>query len=107
MLAQYEELRPKTHASRNLTRVALRHYWEIFKRKDPPLWVIRIPRKPRMVCRALTDEEAGRLAAVARADGTKKGLAVLLAMYQGLRREEIAKVRWDDITDDGWLRLVG
>jgi integrase len=34
------------------------------------------------------------------------GLAVLLGLYAGLRREEIASLRWTDIRDD-WLVIVG
>lgn len=107
VFGQYVEIRPKTHATRHIMRSALTHYWSIFKRKDPPLWLVKRPRKPRMVCRALTDEEAMALASVARARGGREAFAVLLAMYQGLRREEISKVAWQDFSKDGWLHVLG
>jgi integrase len=107
VLAQYVERRPKTWSSRSLTRKALRHYWDIFGRRNPPMWVLRLPKKPRMVCKALSDEDAARLARLARERGDNKGLATLVAMYQGLRREEISAIRWSDLTDDGWINVFG
>src|SRR5437588_567653 len=81
---------PRTWASRKLLRHALRHYWEITARRHPPLAAIRVPVKPRMRCRALEPADACRLAAAARARHDDAGLAVLFALYLGLRREEIA-----------------
>lgn len=107
VLAEYVDLRPKTHGVRVLMRASFSAYWQIFERKNPPLWVLRVPRKPRMICRALTDDEARKLAELSKARGDKQGLAVLLGMYQGFRRAEIAAVRWDDFTDDGWIRVMG
>ncbi len=107
-LGEYVKLRPKTWGSQNLIRAAVKRYWEVFKRKNPPLWVLRVPRKPRMVCRALSDGEAHKLATLARARGGKEGLVVLFALYEGFRREEIATVRWDDLSAvEGWIRVVG
>lgn len=83
------------------------HYWVIFKRRDPPLWVVKVPRKPKGVCRALEPEEAQRLAALARERGGKEGFAVLLAMYQALRREEISATAWSDFSEPGWMRVHG
>lgn len=107
VLAQYVDMRPKTYASRRALRCALVHYWAAFKRKDPPLWVLKVPRKPRAVCRALTEDEATRLASAARERGGLEGFAVLLGMYQGLRRSEIAAVAWHDFIDGDWLTVMG
>lgn len=107
VLAQYVEMRPKTSASRRIMKVAFTHYWTAFKRKDPPLWVLKVPRKPRAVCKALTEDEASLMATLARERGGIEGFAVLLAMYEGLRRAEIAAVAWHDFTDDGWLSVMG
>lgn len=107
VLGQYVALRPKSHASRLILRAALTHYWACFKRKDPPLWMVKVPRKPKRVCRALPDEDAARVARHAAEAGGKAGLAVLLAMYQGFRREEISRIAWHDVTDDGWVKLIG
>ncbi|MDP9389135.1 MAG: tyrosine-type recombinase/integrase [Actinomycetota bacterium] len=107
VLGEYVATRPKSFATRNAMRAAFTHYWRIFKRKDPPIWMVKVPRKPKMVCRALTDEEAMRLETRARERGGREGFAVLLAMYQGLRREEISAVAWHDFGGDGWLKMLG
>lgn len=102
------ETLPPTWSTRNLARAALGRYWELVGRPDPPLRAIRVPPKPSMVCRALADVDARRLATVARARGDRHGLAVLLGLYQGMRREEIATIRWDAISEDGlWLTVTG
>jgi integrase len=106
-LTAYLETRPPTWATRKLIRHSLAHYWALAGRRNPPLWALPIPRKPRMRCRALEPDEARRLAKVARARGDRLGLAVLLALYLGLRREEIAQLRWADFLADGWLRVFG
>jgi integrase len=46
------------------------------------------------------------LARAAKADEGPAGLAVLIGLYSGLRREEIAKLRWAEIRE-GWLEFVG
>lgn len=107
VLGEYVALLPKSHSSRVTLRATLVHYWRCFKRKDPPVWMVKIPRKPKMACKALAPDEATALSVLARERGGKEGAAVLLAMYQGLRREEISAVAWHDITADGWLRMVG
>lgn len=107
VLGQYVEARLKTWSTRKLIRSALKHYWEIFKRKNPPLWVLRVPRKPRMICRALEDEEAATFAAYAVERGGTEGFAVLLGLYQALRREEISAVAWHDFDDRGWISIMG
>lgn len=107
VFAQYVEARPKTYSSRLILRVAVTHYWRIYKRKEPPVWIIRMPRRPRMVCRALTEEEAITLAKAARERGDRPGVAVLIAMYQGFRREEVSAVRWADLDEEGWIKVMG
>jgi integrase len=67
---------------------------------------VPVPTKPRYRCRALSEEAAGRLAAAAIADDGPEGLAVLLGLYAALRREEIARLRWEEMAG-GWLHLVG
>jgi site-specific recombinase XerD len=105
-IAAYSASRPRTHSSQQLIRAALKHYWEIKGRKNPPLRAIRVPPKPRMVCRALDDDEARTLAEAARARGDLPGLAVLLGLYQALRREEIATLRWDAFDGEGWMTVT-
>jgi integrase len=106
-LTAYVATRPATWSTRKLIRHSLIHYWAIAGRANPPVWALPIPRKPRMRCRALEPDEARTLAKAARARGDREGLAVLLALYVGLRREEISRLRWADVQDDGWLRIFG
>jgi len=105
-VADYLATLPRTWASRNLTRASLRHYWASVGRLDPPLRALRVPPKPRMVCRALDEDDARILSKAARAHGGREGLAVALGLYLGLRREEIATLRWDAF-DGGWLTVMG
>jgi len=103
---------PRTAATRRQVRCALDHYWRLVVRSDPPLFAIRVPKKPMMVCLALPEDDARILAKAARARGDAAGLVVLLGLYQGLRREEIATLRWESFDAHGpgpqrWLRVVG
>jgi len=97
---------PRTRSSRIQLRTALARVWEIAERVDPPLAAVRVPTKPRYHCRALDDPQAAALARVARADRGPAGLAVLLGLYAGLRRAEIATLRFDNVRGD-WLVFVG
>ena len=54
----------------------------------------------------LSEADAACLAAAAIAEDSRAGLAVMLGLYAGLRREEIAGLRWAQITA-GWLSVVG
>lgn len=106
-IAAYCASRPRTTASQGAIKAALKHYWDIKGRKDPPLAAIRVPPKRRMVCKALEVDEAQALARAAVARGDSAGLAVLLGLYQALRREEIATLRWDCFDDQGWMTVTG
>ncbi len=106
-LRDYAETLPRTRSSRALFRSALRCHWTLSGRSDGPWGAIRVPRQRKMVCRALDPEEAGVLARAALARGDRKGVAVLLGLYAGLRRGEIASMRWGDLGADGWLTVVG
>ena len=104
---------PRSHATLTQLRGALRAAWEVLGRRDPPLWAIRTPKKPRMRCRALTEDQARALEAAAAARGDRVGLAVLIGLYAALRREEIASLRWEDFspgedgTPFGWATVTG
>jgi integrase len=99
---------PRTRSSRVQLRTALGRAWQVAERRQAPLSAVLVPTKPRYVCRALSEPQASALARRARAAGGVEGLAVLLALYAGLRRSEIASLRWADIDlEVGWLRIVG
>jgi integrase len=97
---------PNTRSTQMELHSALKHYGAISNRSDVPIWMIRVPRQARMICRALEDDEARKLEVAALERKDAKGLAVIIGLYLALRRFEIAKLRWADF-DDGWLHVVG
>jgi integrase/recombinase XerC len=97
-LIEYADTKPLTHASRLALRCSLRCFWELVERDRPPLRAIRVPPEPEPICKALEDDDARLLAKTARGRRDRAGLAVVLGLYTGMRREEIASSRWD------WLR---
>lgn len=105
-VAAYIATRPPAWSTRNLLRACLRHYWRLVGHPRPPLAALRVPPKPAMTCKALEPDDARLLAKAARARGDRAGLATLFGLYEGLRREEIATLRWDGI-EDGWLTVTG
>lgn len=96
-----------TFGVRSTVRIALAHYWGFVEHPKPPLKAVRCPPKPAMVCKALDDDDARLLSKVARARHDRQGAAVVLGMYQGMRREEIASCRWDSFDGRGWMKVVG
>lgn len=97
---------PRTRSSRIQLRVALARAWEVLERVDSPAGAVPVPSKPRYRCRALDDAQARAIAREARRNVGPAGLAVLLGLYAGLRREEIARLRWSDVRA-GWLHVIG
>lgn len=98
---------PPGRSSRAHLRSALIRAWDAAGRHDGPARALRVPRKPEGRCRALSERDAAVLAAAARARGDRKGLAVLLGLYGALRRAEIAGTRWEHLSADGWLYVLG
>jgi integrase len=86
-------------STRRQLRSVLVHYWEMIDRRRPPIKAIRVPRKPRMHCRAL-DEDKAALLAKAALKTWPEGAATLMGLYMALRRMEIAQARWDNFTED-------
>jgi integrase len=105
-LEAFAETLPGSRSSRASLRSALTHYYTFTRHPEPPIWAIRVPKARKMVCRALEDDDARTLEAAALARNDRKGLAVIIGLYLGLRRFEIAKLRWADFSD-GWLHIVG
>ncbi len=98
---------PRTRASRQQLRVTLARVWEAASHRPlEAALAVPVPTKPRYRCKALSEPAAAVLAAAAGSDRGPAGLAVLLGLYAGLRRDEIARLRWDQLSD-GWLRVVG
>jgi integrase/recombinase XerC len=103
----FSETRPDSSSTRNLLRSGLKAYYELAGRFDAPYRAVRVPARARMRCRALDDRDAALLAHVARARGDRKGLVVLLGIYCGLRVGEITSLRWCNVSDDGWITVIG
>jgi integrase len=106
LVREYAETLRPTLATQALLRSALRAYWASIDRPQPPTGAVRLPKARRMVCRALDEPSAGLVATRAAARGDRAGLATLLALYAGLRRAEIASLRWADIGPDH-VRVIG
>lgn len=112
-VAEIAEAFGESHSARQLLRSAMRAGWEIVGRDAIPLRALRVPPRPKMHCRALPGDAAGRLEAAAwDLRFTEPGLAVLIGLYAGLRRAEIARLRWEDIEPglDGrpaWMTVHG
>jgi integrase/recombinase XerC len=94
-------------SSRNLLRSALGAYYKCLGRFDSPHLAVFVPKRAPMRCRALSDSDAARLAHHAAASHDAPGLAVLLGLYCGLRRGEIAALRVGDLSNDGWATVTG
>ena len=109
-IVAYANTKPLTTATRHMLKCALRHYWDIAGHHRPPLGAIRVPVRQRGTCQALEEDEARLLAATARARRDREGVAVLLGLYQGMRREEIATLPWtafDAAEDGGHMTITG
>ena len=107
-LSAYAQSLPQTATSKRQHRVALGHWFSSIGRLDAPTKAIRVPPKKRYMPRALEPDEATRLTEAAIEAGHPHGTAVLLGLYLGLRREEIAIARWDRFTEDaGWYNVIG
>lgn len=107
-VAEYLRTRRASWATRKAIRSTLGHYWTWCGRAAPPIGAVRVPPKPRMVCRALEPDDARILAKAARHRGDGPGLAVALGLYLGLRREEIATLRWAEVDLElGWATITG
>jgi integrase/recombinase XerD len=107
-LATYcEELVPLKTSTRRHLRTGLKRYWEFVGRFDGPALAVRVPPKPRYVCKAVSEHDAQLLAKVAR-HWYPEGLAVVFGLYMALRRAEIARARWDGFDTEGeWYSVTG
>jgi integrase len=108
LIAAYVDTRPRSWSTRKMVRSALKHYWAMAGRPAPPVGAIRVPPKPRGRCRAFDEDDTAILAKAARTRGDDPGLAVALALYAGLRRNEIATLRWECFdTAMEWVTIQG
>lgn len=107
MLAEAANQIGESHAQRAQLRSGLKHYYTWQDRNDAPLQAVRVPPAPALVNQALDADEAKTLVGTA-TGWWPKGSMVLLGMYLGLRRFEIAKAEWDRFDDTmEWYRVTG
>ncbi len=97
---------PRARSTLDILKSALNHYFAISGRPEPPLYVVRPPRRRRMVSRALPDPEPASSRPRRSAVATSRDLPSILGLYVGLRRFEIAELRWSDFSG-GWVTFVG
>jgi integrase len=104
----YVDTRAPSWSTRKMIRCAIGHYWAMTKRPEPPTAAVRVPPKPRGRCRALDEDYSATLAQAARRRGDDPGLAVALMLYAGLRRSEVAQLRWECFDPNmEWLTVRG
>ncbi|HLF44102.1 MAG TPA: tyrosine-type recombinase/integrase [Acidimicrobiia bacterium] len=88
-------------------RCALVHYWDMMEVTQPPVKALRVPRKPTPHWRGLEVDVATVLAHEA-LNWHPEGTAVLIGLFTGLRRAEIASMRWDRFTPSlDWYTVTG
>ncbi len=95
-------------ASYNAALASLRHLFKWMvrygHRPDNPATMLKRARMPRKMGRIAGEEE---IAIAAMKSPIDTRIMIHLGAECGLRRSEIAKVHRDDITEDGWLYVVG
>lgn len=112
-LAVVAERFTKSYSQREILRAALVAAWEVIGRDDAPVRALRVPPRPRGRCRALSADGARQLESKAwELQDEPCGLAVLIGLYSGMRRAEIARLRWEDVLVDEhghpeWFRVAG
>jgi site-specific recombinase XerD len=101
------ETLPRSTSTQRQLATALRHFWTMVGRDNPPVKAIRVPHKPQYRNRALSPEQAGLLAK--RALGWHpEGTAVMLGLYLALRASEIAACEYARFTEDfSWYTVTG
>lgn len=89
----------ESSATLRQVRCALQHYWDWVGAIAPPVKALRVPSKPRPYWRGLDDDVARKLAVISMG-WHPEGTATLIGLYTGLRRSEIAAMRWDRFSPD-------
>lgn len=106
-LREWSDRLPNSHSTRGQVVAALRHYWEFIERHNPPAKAVLVPPRPEMVCRTLEDDESALMEKMAQG-WWPQGAAVMLGLYLGIRRFEIAKAEWSRFDERlEWYRVTG
>lgn len=105
-LAAYVDGLPLAYSTRLHLRTALTEYWAMLG-VDGPVGAVRVPRKPRGRCLALSEDQARSMVKAAMG-WYPQGLAALFGFYLALRSSEIAATRMDRFAPDlSWYTVTG
>lgn len=97
----------ESYATLRQVRCAIQHWCDYQELPPLPVKALRVPKKPRPHWRGLPDADARLLAETARG-WHPEGTATLVGLYTGMRRAEIAAMRWDRFTPNlDWYRVLG
>lgn len=105
LLSQLQETVSVRTAVSNTEPLRLSLSWAVAERLIPfnPLANVSLPKVPKRTQRILTDADAEDLVAMSVASSrrcTDFHIPLILALYGGLRREECAGLRWEDVDFD-------
>ncbi len=107
-VAEYAATRPNTPGVRAHLRSGLRAWAEARGLHSFPWMAVRVPKPPPMVCKALDEHEARRLASAAAEIGWRSGTAVTIGLHLGLRNAEIRALEWAWFDSSlSWCRVTG
>lgn len=90
---------PLSRSSRKMAHAMLK-CWCAWTGVDDLSPAVRMPRRPRPQPEPLEPGEVGRLLAAAELVGGRRGLAVTILVWTGLRAGEVAQLRWENVGTD-------
>lgn len=82
-----------SYSTQTQLRCALRHYWA-WRGVPGQLEAILVPAPPPPIWRGFDDDVASKLLGAARVEPWPYGVPILCGIYTGMRRAEIAALRW-------------
>lgn len=96
---------PNTLATLGQLRSALKYYWEMLDRKNPPYKAVLLPKEEDRPPQPLEPDEYRLMLKTAK-DWYPEGLSVVVGLLLGLRREAISEMRWDAFDREyEWFRF--
>lgn len=100
---------PQTSGSLGMLRGAMLAYWRFLDRDErkSPAWRLRVPKKPPPMPNPMSDEELDRVFSTASHFGPRYYAVTCCLYYLGIRRAELARLRWNAFREDGWVRILG
>lgn len=97
---------PPSRSSIVQLRSALSHYWKMIGYQGPINSIIIPTEQPSNAYKGLPYDDADRIEMYARTH--PNGMLALIGLHLGLRRSEMAVLRWEDFTPDTeWVKVHG